>query len=145
MAEPDDLLSKADALMARNRPGRTGGEPYPAIPVLEEVVDRPPDGDDLPVLTELVEPDRVEPLEPGLLCQEPSEALEERLRATLLAALQPEIDSLIEERLKESLEPLIERLFEDLRGDLQAIARGTLSDAIHTAVERELERRKSGD
>lgn len=134
MAETEDLLNKADALMARHRPARTGSESNTEIPVLEEVVDLPAQSDDLPLLTELVEPE--------LVHEEQSEALAASMHASLLAALQSEIDALIEERLKESLAPLVERLFDDLRSDLQLIARGTLSDAIHTAVEREIERRK---
>jgi len=141
MDEPEDLLGKADALMARHRPARAGAESYGAIPLLEDVVEPPAEGDDLPVLTELVEIDQIEP--DARQPEPPPEDLAESLHASLLAALQPEIDSLIEERLKVSLEPLVEKLFEDLRGDLQAIARGTLSDAIHTAVEREIERRKT--
>ena len=53
MPEPDDLLSKADALMARHRPGRPGAEPHAEIPVLSEVVERSAARDDLPMLTEL--------------------------------------------------------------------------------------------
>jgi hypothetical protein len=136
MAEPEDLLGKADALMARHRPARTGSEPYAEIPLLEEVVDTFPESDDLPVLTELVEPE--------LVREERSDALAVSMRTSLLAELQPQIDSLIEDRLKENLEPLVEKLFADLRGELQLIARDTLSEAIKTAVERELERRKSG-
>ena len=136
MAEPEDLLSKADALMARHRPGRTAAEPYAEIPVLNEVVDLTRENDGLPALTELPRP--------APLDEEQIEALAERLRASLLAALQPEIDTLIEERLKQDLAPLVERIFDDLRGDLQLIAREILSDAINTAVEQELDRRKSG-
>jgi len=135
MAEPEDLLSKADALMARHRPARTGAEPYAEIPVLDEVVNRPPESDDLPLLTELAGP--------ALLDEEQIEALAASIRASLLAALQPEIDTLIEERLKQGLAPRVERIFDDLRGDLQLIAREILSDAVNTAVEQELERRKS--
>lgn len=147
MAEPEDLLSKADALMARHRPARTGADSYPEIPVLEEVVDLPPENNDLPVLTELVEPDAIAPdrVAAGPLHPEQSAALAASLRASLLAALQPQIDSLIEKRLKESLEQLVEKLFYDLRGELELIARDTLSDAIKLAVEREIERRESGD
>ena len=134
MAEPEDLLGKADALMARHRPSRTAAEPYAEIPVLDEVVEIPPDGDDPPVLTELVLSAPAE--------EEQINALAASIRASLLAGLQPEIDSLIEERLKQALAPLVERLFNDLRGDLQLIAREILSDAIGTAVEREIERRK---
>ena len=136
MAEPEDLLSKADALMARHRPGRTAAEPYAEIPVLNEVVDLTRENDGLPALTELPRP--------APLDEEQIEALAERLRASLLAALQPEIDTLIEERLKQDLAPLVERIFDGLRGDLQLIAREILSDVINTAVERELDRRKAG-
>src|SRR5450759_1434725 len=123
MAEPEDLLSKADALMARHRPARTGAEPYAEIPVLDEVVDLLPESDDLPLLTELVEIDLVDPelVEPKLLREEQYDELAASMQASLLAALQPDIDTLIEERLKQSLAPLVERLFEDMRGALQLI------------------------
>jgi hypothetical protein len=137
MAKPEDLLSKADALMARHRPARTGAEPYAELPVLDEVVDLPPESDDPPLLTELAGP--------APLDQEQIEALAASIRASLLAALQPEIDTLIEERLKKGLAPRVERIFDDLRGDLQLIAREILSDAINSAVEQELDRRKSDD
>lgn len=133
-SEPEDLLSKADALMARHHPGRTEPEPYAGIPVLDEVVDLGPDGDDLPVLTGLA------PSAPA--DEEQIKALAASIRASLLTELQPEIDALIEQRLKNALPPLIEKMFHDLRSDLQLIARETLSDAIHIAVEQELERRK---
>lgn len=147
MAEPEDLLTKADALMARHRPARTGAEPYAEIPVLDEVVDLPAESDDPPVLTELVERDPGEPtlVEPALPPEKQCDELAASMQASLLAVLQPEIDTLIEERLKENLAPLVERLFNDLRGDLQLIARDTLSDAIKLAVEREIERRRSAN
>ena len=104
--------------------------------MLDEVVDLPPVSDDPPVLTELAGP--------APLDEEQIEALAASIRAWLLAALQPEINTLIEERLKQGLAPRVERIFDDLRGDLQQIAREILSDTINTAVEQELERRKSG-
>ena len=135
MAEPEDLLSKADALMSRHRPARTAAEPYADIPVLDEVVEFPRESVDLPLLTELPRPAPPD--------EEQIEALAARIRASLLAALQPGIAALIEERLKEDLAPRVERIFDDLRGDLQLIAREILSDTINTAVEQELERRRS--
>jgi hypothetical protein len=132
MAEPEDLLSRADALMARHHPERTGAEPQPEIPVLDEVVDISPEHDVLPLPNGRAGP--------ATLDEEQIEALAASIRASLLAALQPEIDSLIEKQLTQGLAPLLERLF----GELQLIARETLSDAIYTAVEQELERRKSG-
>ena len=145
MVDPEDLLGKADALMARHRPARPGGETYPEIPVLEDVVDLAPEESDLPVLTESVEPERIgSPLpEPAPPTATPAAPQDANMRAALLAALQPEIDALIEARLKENLEPLVERLFTELRGELQLIARDTLSKAINTAVRRELVGKKS--
>ncbi len=135
MAEPDDLLGKADALMARHHPGRAQAAPYAEIPVLDEVVDHLPASDDLPLLTEYV-------VLPAPLDEEQTEALAASVRAAVLAELQPGIDALIDERLKDGLAPLIETLFEDLRGKLQLVAREVLSDAIRAAVEQELARRK---
>ena len=137
MAEPEDLLSKADALMSRHRPARTEAEPYAEIPVLDEVVDLPPEEDEPPMLTELAQS---APLDAAQI-----DALAASIGASLLASLRPEIDTMIEEQLTESLAPRIERIFDELRGDLQLIAREILSDAIHHALEQELDRRKSGN
>jgi hypothetical protein len=120
--------------MARHRPARAATEAQPVIPVLEEVIELPQEGGDLPVLTELALPAAAD--------GRPVGALAESMRATLLAALRPEIDALIEERLKDGLSPLVEKMFREMRGDLQLIAREILGEAIHAAVERELERRK---
>jgi len=131
-AEPDDLLSKADALMARH--GHAPAAPHAEIPVLNEVVDFPPVPDDLPVLTEYVvtvPPD-----------EEQIEALVASIRASLLAELQSGIDAMVEQRLRDELAPMVERVFDGLRGELQLITREILSDAVHAAVEQELERRK---
>lgn len=136
-SEPEDLLSKADALMARHRPARAAAETNAEIPVLDEVVEFPLEGDDLPLLTEFVVPAAAD--------EEQTQALAASIRASLLAGLQPEIDALIEQRLKDGLSPLVERMFHELRGDLQLMARDILGDAIHAALERELQRRKSGN
>lgn len=134
-SEPDDLLGKADALMARHHPERPAAAQHPQIPVLEEIVDYPPEGDDLPVLTEYIVPAPPD--------EEQIEALAASIRAGLLDELQPRIDALIEERLRESLPSLIEGLFDELRGKLQLTGREILDDALHAALEQELRRRNS--
>ena len=135
MAEPEELLGRADALMARHRPARPGAQPYAEIPVLDEVVELPRENDDLPLLTELVEPASPDAAQ--------TESLAAGIRASLLAVLQPEIDAVIEKRLADGLTPLVEKMLHQLRGDLQSIAREVLVNAIHAAVEQELGRRKS--
>ena len=128
MAEPDDLLSKADALMARHHPGRTPAAPYAEIPILDEVVDYLPENSDLPLLTEFVVPAPVDK----------EQALAASIRASLLLELQPRIDALIEERLA----PLADKMFDELRSRQQRMVRESLSAAIDAAVERALARRK---
>ena len=132
MAESDDLLSKADALMARHHPGRAPAAPHAEIPVLDEVVDYLPEHADLPLLTEFVVPAPAD--------QE--QALAAGIRASLLLELQPRIDALIEERVKDGLAPLAEKMFDELRGRHQQMVRESLSEAINAAVERALARRK---
>ena len=139
MPDRDDLLGKADALMARHRPGQPQTSAYAEIPVLDEVVDpgaidADASGGELPVLTEFI-------AAPASVARD-AEALAAAIREALLVELQDSIDAQIDERLRQSLEPLVERVFEELRGKLRLIAREIVGDAIHGAVERELERRK---
>ena len=134
MAEPDDLLSKADALMARHHPGRAPAAPYAEIPVLDEIVDYLPENGDLPLLTEYVA------VAPAPLDKE--QALAASIRASLLLELQPRIDALIAERVNDGLAPLVEKMFDELRGKYQLMVRESLSEAINAAVERALARRK---
>ena len=135
-SEPDDLLGKADALMARHHPGRAPAALHAEIPVLDEVVDLLTENGELPLLTETVVP--------ATMDEEQIKTLVASIRDSLLARLQPEIDALVEQGLKDSLAPLIENMFDELRGDLQLIGREILSGAIHNAVEQELARRNAG-
>ena len=132
----DDLLSKADALMARHNPARATAARYAEIPVLDEIVNPAAASDDLPLLTEYVLP--------GPADEAQTRALIAGMRTALLAELQPRIDALIRERLQGSLAPLVEGLVDELQGRLQPMAREILETAIHGALEQELKRRKSG-
>ena len=132
----DDLLSKADALMARHNPARATAARHAEIPVLDEIVNPAAASDDLPLLTEYVLPEPAEEAQ--------TQALIASMGTALLAELQPRIDALIRERLQGSLAPLVEGLVDELRGRLQPLAREILEAAIHGAVEQELQRRKSG-
>ena len=132
----DDLLGKADALMARHNPARATAARHAEIPVLDEIVNPAAASDDLPLLTEYVLP------EPADEAQ--TQATMAGMGTALLAELQPRIDALIEERLQGSLAPLVEALVDELRARLQPLAREILEAAIRGAVEQEMDRRKSG-
>jgi len=80
MAEPDDLLSKADALMARHHPGRAPTAPYARFRCSRRG-GTPEASDDVPLLTEY--------LVPAPPDEEQIKALAASIGASLLAALQP--------------------------------------------------------
>lgn len=132
----DDLLGKADALMARHNPARAATARYAEIPVLDEIVSLPAQADDPPLLTEYVLPAAAD--------EEQTRALMASMRTALLAELQPRIDALIEERLHDGLAQLLDGLADELRGRLRPLARAIVEDAIHGALEQGLDRRKSG-
>jgi hypothetical protein len=135
-SEPDDLLSKADALMARHHPGRATAAHYPDIPILDEIVESPPAENELPLLTEYVVT--------APLNEEQTAALAASISASVLAELQPRIGALIDERLRDGAAPTVDRLLRLLRGSLKLIAQDILGDAVRRAVDAELERRNPG-
>lgn len=133
MAEPEDLLGKADALMARHRAPHAEEGQAADFPVLDEVVQLPA-GSGEPLARSQPFLSRAD--------EERVNALAARISASLLARLQPEIDALIEGRLDAVLTPLVDRTVHDLRGELQLKAREVLGEAIRAAVKQEFDQRK---
>ena len=161
MTDSDELLSKADALLARWRAGGAAPRPPDDYPVLTEVVDVPEaslDAQapafespvDLP-LEEYTAPDAPPPpgaadelkggeapIEPEQATEGP-EALEERLRARVLEAIEPHIGTFLEEPLRLRLEDLARRLAADLAQDARNDILDFLRQAVQRAVAQELE------
>jgi len=143
MTDSDELLSKADALLARWRSGAVVPRPPADYPVLTEVIRASAAdaalaaieaADELPHLTPLEEPPA--PADAGV------QALEERVRLRVLEAIEPLVGTFLEEPLRLRIEELARRLAatiaRDARNDILTLVR----DAVRRAVARELEARR---
>ncbi len=159
MTDSDELLSKADALLARWRAGGAAPRPPDDYPVLTEVVDVPGTARDAeePAFASLdATPAQAsgaqdEPLPPGAVeevkghealheqAAEDAAALEERLRARVLEAIEPHIGTFLEEPLRLRLEDLARRLAADLAQDARNDILSFLREAVQRAVAQELE------
>jgi len=134
MTDTDELLSKADALLARWRSGA--------------VVPRPPT--DYPLLTEVVKAWAADSgaRMPEIPADAGTVALEERVRLRVLEAIEPYIRASLDETLRLRIEELARRLAvniaRDARNDILTLVRV----AVQSAVARELDARRnerSGD
>lgn len=100
VSDPNPLVQRVDALLKRHREATPGG------------------GDDLPVLTEIVDPNS------------PAAALD----AAAVEALSRELERAVLQRLENELQPALAALGDALRAALQ--------EAVAVAVARELQARK---
>jgi hypothetical protein len=102
VSDPNPLVQRVDALLKRHREAAPSG------------------GDDLPVLTEIVDPN--------------SPAGASALDAAAVAALSRELERAVLQRLENELQPALAALGEALRA--------ALHEAVAVAVARELQARK---
>jgi hypothetical protein len=133
MADPDDpaapltdeVLGKADALLARHRGARPapGGEPPVDFPVLAEVVS-----------------DAAWPAPAPAPTEAQLAALERDLRLGLLGLLGPEFERLVEARVHERLGGKIEEVLGLTRKVLEAEVRNAVRDALAQVITEETAR-----
>jgi hypothetical protein len=125
----EEVLGKADALLARHR----GARPAPRV--------EPPV--DFPVLTEVVQ-DAPSPPAPPAPTEEQLAQLERDLRLELLALLGPEFERLVEARVHERLGGKIEEVLALTRKVLEAEVRNAVRDALTQVITEESARLKGG-
>ena len=114
MSEHNPLVARVDALLARHRE----------------------DQDEVPVLTETVEPAGTEPDAAQL------EALAAKIERAVLERLLAELDPVLEERLAPILAALLEQALRGLRGELTTNVHELVRAAVAGAVQRELALRR---
>ena len=122
MAEPestDPLLERVDALLRKDRPAR---------------------GDDVPVLTDVVE----EGAAPHRAAVDRSalEALAHELERAVLERLGPEVDRLIEEKLAKTLNQVLGSSVSGVRAELTASVQQTVREAVAASVAHALSHSK---
>lgn len=120
MAQGEDILDQADALMRRHRSfvarGDTAG--LAATPPTD---DTPGDGD-IPLLTEVVE-------------IAPDAAANEAAHTVQSSAIQHELDAWLAEILPSRIDALAEQIGQQLLSGLVDEARGTLLPRLHAALQ----------
>ncbi len=149
MTEPDKsdaLISKADALLSRFRPGPAG--PAGAVPV-----ETPPETDaDFPLLTEVVELTETPghsiaatspPATPESGTGTPSETMQmdvARLREEILATLAPELEQRLSDTLKPRANELLDWVMQTVQLELGLSIRAAVRSAVAEAVNESLEK-----
>lgn len=92
--------------------------------------------DDVPVLTEIVDPNAVRPARG--VDRAVVEALAEELENAVLLRLAPELDRVFEERLAGTLSEMLEQALNGMRADLAASVHRMVREAIAVSVSQAL-------
>lgn len=146
MTEFNPLVQRVDALLKRHQQqSATPEQPLPPIepppatvlevaepPPLPELAAMPDPEDDLPVLTEVVEPDAGPA--PVVL----SDALIAQIEAAVLERVLAAVDTALDERLGRAVADLVARTADGLRADLSASVREISRETVSTAVAQAL-------
>jgi len=125
----DEVLGKADALLARHRSARPAPRVEPPV--------------DFPVLTDVVR-DAPAPPPPPAPTEEQLAQIERDLRLELLGLLGPEFERLVEARVHERLGGKIEEVLGLTRKVLEAEVRNAVRDAVAQVITDESARLKGG-
>jgi hypothetical protein len=126
----DEVLGKADALLARHRGARSAPRAEPPV--------------DFPVLTDVVQGAPAPPPPPPAPTEEQLAQLERDLRLELLGLLGPEFERLVEARVHERLGGKIEEVLGLTRKVLEAEVRNAVRDAVAQVITEESARLKGG-
>jgi hypothetical protein len=126
--DADDILEKADALLARGRAAMPAQQPSPPI--------------DFPVLTEVfaeaLPPAATTP--PAALSDHALAELESELRLQLLQLMAPELERLVEARLHSRLEVAMAHSFARARTDLENEVRRAVRETLAEVIAEETAR-----
>jgi len=130
LSEVNPLVQRVDALLKRHQQQAAPalGEPDPGYaPVPESASPAPESEEDIPVLTEVVEP-----------AAALSEAQVAQIEGAVLEKVLSAFEGTLEQRLGRIVSDLVAQAAEGLRGDLSVSIRDMARDAVATAVKQEL-------
>lgn len=149
MSESNPLVERVDALLKRHQqqqanaapPAEVVHEPLPPqakvavaapapapAPAIEQVAPTAETDDDIPVLTEIVDPEQVPAFASGI---------EPRILEKILA----ELDRSLEMRLNRTIGEVLEQVMDGLRAELSTSVRHMVREAIEAAVAKEIAER----
>ncbi len=151
MSEFNPLVERVDALLKRHQqqqanaapPAEVVHEPLPPqaevavaapapapapAPAIEAVVPTAETDDDIPVLTEIVDPEQVPAFAAGI-------------ESAILEKLLAELDRSLEMRLNRTIGEVLEQVMDGLRAELSTSVRHMVREAVTTALAREIAER----
>lgn len=124
---PDDVLRKAEALLARHRMPRSDRQPAPPV--------------DFPTLTEVVEEAPPRPTDSGVPMSESDLAnFERELRTEILQLVRAELERLVEARLHPRIESTVAEVMTRARVDLEVEVRRAVREAVTQVIDDEIKR-----
>ncbi|MGB8433761.1 MAG: hypothetical protein WCE38_05845 [Burkholderiales bacterium] len=129
LGRADEVLGKADALLARHRAARMQPRPEPPL--------------DFPLLTDVVSqaPTSVTPAPPAAP-ELDIEALERELRLQLLDLIGPELERLVEARVHGRITAKVEEIMQRASAELESEVRRAVREALAQVVREEIARLK---
>jgi hypothetical protein len=127
--EADEILKKAEALLAKHRGGRPAVAPPADFPTLTEVVDHGP-------------PDNGRGASP-LFNEEELESFERELRQEILQLVRAELERLIEAKLHPRLESKVAEIMTKARIELEVEVRRAVRESVTLVIDNEIERLKN--
>lgn len=126
--EGDDVLRKAEALLAKHRGGRPGATPPADFPLLTEVVEHAPA--DARAASPLFNEDELE-------------SFERELRQEILQLVRAELERLIEARLHPRLESKVAEIMTRARIELEVEVRRAVRESVTQVIDDEILRLKN--
>lgn len=127
---PDDVLRKAEALLAKHRVPRNDPQPPPPV--------------DFPTLTEIVE-EAPPPPGGGLPMSEAELAnFERELRTEILQLVRAELERLVEARLHPRIEATVAEVMTRARVELEVEVRRAVREAVTQVIDDEIKRLNAG-
>jgi valyl-tRNA synthetase len=137
--ETEELLERADALLARHRSAANSAPPQADIPTLTEIVE-PPGANDIPTLTEVVPAPAVARATEGeVIGRVQVQNLEHAVYQKLKRDLDQEIARVLETRflpeVGAALEAALEKAVSEIKSDLEPMVRASIEAALRTQLE----------
>lgn len=122
----DEILKKAEALLARHRGARSGVAPPPDFPTLTEVIDQGPaeNGRDAS----------------PLFNEDELESFERELRQEILQLVRAELERLIEARLHPRIEAKVAEVMTRARVELEVEVRRAVRESVTQVIDDEIRR-----
>ena len=137
MSEFNPLVERVDALLKRHHQRQQENALSPAVPVAAPTA-APEGDDDIPVLTEIIDPQSIPASAPVLYAKEFVAGIE----GAVLEKLLTELDRSLEQRLNRTIGDLLEQVLDGMRAELSSSIREMVREAVATAVAKEIAERE---